>query len=576
MSQAEVGGLIGAAIIIPFGFALAFTLIGAVRRLRAVASALYALSLAGVNIALLNGFLNLSHEPSWGPFHLTHFGFPLFLVLQLASAACVVYGGFRGEDAGMPGLLTASITAATGLAALALVTASVVAQVSLWEGVTACALIGLAVAGGGGMRRKLRAFAPWLIGDALFIAGVVLCAAWLKETSVLIAPPLTSGTEAQTVTVAALFLASALVRLGVFPFHFWIRDLVERTDATWSSFFLGTANFLLGGMRLVIVSVFLGRLVASDWGLGLVIGGLVSVLAGPVLAAIGRTVPDYVSGMYTFQAGFLLVGVGLFSRSGLEGAIFLLLVSPLFLTAGMMAAGTAEEARGTVALFRQGLSARLAPAAFVALLVSGLSLAGLPPLDGFVGKAVITLGSLDKAAVGAFYALAAGLLTAGTAVAAVAVARTVGGVFAARGVEAPAARRHSPAEGVAAVGLCAVSLLFGLFPGLLLHNFIERASRLLFASGFTGPGIAFHGTGAEVENALGLYPGWAPVVAAFVLAASALALALYFYGRATHPSQGRRDRFEPFVGGLAGDYRESSDFEFPAALARFPRRGRGR
>lgn len=541
-------------------------------------AATYALGAGGVNLVLLNGFLELQGRTGWGSFRLTRFSFPLFLLLELITVACVLYAGFRNGEPEGQGLLSASILAAAGLAAMAMLSRGLIAQVGLWEGVTLAALWGLAAQGGRGLSRRLAAFWPWLLADALFIAGVVLCGTALKETAVFIKPPITSGGEAQVVAIAALFLLSALVRLGVFPFHFWIRDMVDRADPAWSAFFLGTANFMLAGMRMVVVVVFLGRLVASDWSQAIIIVGLASIVAGPLIALRRAAVCDYIAGMYTMQAGFLVTGLGLFSRAGFEGAMLCLLVATLSLTASMMAAGTATSLRGTGRLHGHGLSARLAPAAFVGLLLSGMSLAGLPPLDGFVGKAMVVLASFDKAGSEPFHALVAGLAIAATGVAAVALVRVLGGMFALSGPEVPALGKQSRVEGLATLGLCGGSLLIGFFPRLLAQNFINPGSRLLFATGFTGPGVAFRGTGAILEKGLGFYlgPGWPAAAAAFVLAAVTVAIASYFASRAAHSSEGGEGRFRPFLAGAEGDYSPSRDFAVLQGLKWRTARRRGR
>ncbi len=578
MSQAEARLLLAVALVLPFPFSAITAASGGAARMRRMLAAGYALAAAGVNLALLNGFLTVGRDLSWGPFRTDRFTFPLFLMLSLVSAAAVLYAGFRREAGPHPALLNASILAASGLAAMALASDGLVLQVSLWEGVTVAALVGLAAGGAPAWRKRLAAFAPWLVADALFIAGAVLCVVLLDETGVFIKPPLTKGSEAQVVAIAVLFLGSSLIRLGVFPFDFWVRGVIEVSEAQWSAFFMGAVNYLLAGTRLVVGVVFLGRLVASDWGLALTIVGLVSVLAGPVIALRRGTVSGYLSGMYTLQAGFLVTGLGLFSRAGLDGALFCLLVSPLFLTACMMAAGTVKSLRGTAELDRNTVQAGLAPAAFIVFVVSGMSLAGLPPMDGFVGKALVALGLFDKSADGALYALAAGLALAAIAAATAAVVRTTGGVFAPAGSGVPAAKRQSPVEGIAALALCGASMMLGVFPGLLLSNFVRAGSTILFTSGFTGPGIAFRGTGDAAGRALGLYPAWGATVATFLLAASAIVLAAYFASRAAHPSADLNGsgRLEPFLAGASGDYRHAPLTSLGAGRLPLPVRWRGR
>lgn len=553
MSSAEVTWLVAVTVVLPFAAGAVILVAGGAARMRRMLAVGYAALAAAFNLALLNGYLERSGRAAWGALKFTRFSFPAFFILNMLAVAAVLYAGFRLSGVERPSLLMAGIPAACGFGALALTVTTLLPLVLLWLGVSAMALLGLLAHGTVGFRRRLRAFAPWLVADLLLVIGALLCATWLKESAVLIRPPLTSGTETQTIIVVVLFLASALIRLGVFPVHWWTGDLVSRTDPSWSSFYLGSVNFLLAGARLAVAIVLLGRLVASDWGFGLAIAALLSVVAGPLLAIRGRTVPSCAAGLYCMQSGFLLLTFALFSRAGLESGLFVLLTAPLFLTAFLMASGTADGLRGSSALGRQMLPAGVAPAAFGVMLLSGIAIAGLPPTDGFVGKAMAALASLDKGTVSQFYILAMAAVLVALGLALVSVARLLGGVFSAGGSGKPFGKA-TLMEGAVPLGICAVSVLLGAFPGLLLSNFIGSGSRLLFPAGFTGPGVAFRGTGDLVSAALRAYPEWGAVVGAFLLGSALLVLVAYFASRAANPSAGLTRKAAPFLGGAEGTW----------------------
>ena len=550
MSRAEVSTLIAITVILPFAGALLIAVLGGAARSRKVACGLYAILAAAFNLALLNGYLDHPATASWGSIKLSALSYPAFLLLNLLTVAAVLYAGFRSSRVERPGLLLAALPAACGLGALAVIVTTLLPFILLWLGVTAVALLGLLAHGGAGLRGRLRAFSPWLVSDLLLVLGVILCAAWLKETSVLIKPP-ALGNETQTVVVVALFLASAFIRLGVFPLHVWIRDLTARTDPSWSSFFLGSANFILTGFRLVIAMTLLGRLVASDWGMGLAIVALFSIVLGPVLALRSSSAAACASDFYCMQSGFLLLALALFSRPGLEAGLFIMLTAPLALTGFLMATGTSGDLRGTGALGQQRLSVRLAPAAFAVTLLSGLALAGAPPLDGFIGKGFTALAGIDRSGTQRFYILAAAACLIAIAVSLVAAGRLLAGSHTAE-PSPPGARKPALLEGLTPLGVCAASLMLGVFPGLLIRNFIASGARSLFSPGFTGPAVAFKGAGAAVAGATASYGAWGAVVAAALLSVAGIAAASYFISRARHPSAGAGIRRAPFVGGAQG------------------------
>lgn len=537
--------LVAATVILPFLFAFLALAGGGVRRVRGALCATYSLASAGLNLALLNRFL-AEGGGGWGSLRLDRLGFPVFLVLNLVSAATILYAGFR-RDAGegfAGGLLLASMLAASGFAALAALSRGLLGFALLWEAVTVAALVGLLATGRGMPRRRLLAFLPWLASDALFLAGATLTGLWLKESAVLIEQPLTAGSETQVVVIMLLFLLSALLRLGLFPFNYWVAELIDRADPAWSALLLGAINFLLAGFRLLVVAALIARLVASDWSTALALLGALSVVAGPVCAARAGSLGRYASGMYALQAGFVLAGAALFSRAGLESASMCLLAAPVALAATLMACGTVSELKGSPGLDRKPLSPGAARAAFAALLISGMSLAGLPPMDGFVSKALTALSGLERAAVAPLYALLAAAGLAGAAIAVVALVRVLFRAFAAGGEPLPG-RRPAILEGLAPLAACGASLLLGIFPGILLRNFVEPGSRLLFRTGFAGPGVVFRGAGVFFERALAFYVSWPETAAAFLLAVAVFALAGYFLSGARRVEPGGRDRVSP-------------------------------
>jgi multicomponent Na+:H+ antiporter subunit D len=91
----------------------------------------------------------------------------------------------------------------------------------------------------------------------------------------------------------------------------------------------------------------------------------------------------------------MVMGLGLFTVAGLAGAVFyivhhIIVKTTLFLTSGLV-----EHRAGTGHLDRLGGLIRTAPAVAVLFLVPALSLAGIPPLSGFVAKFALVDAGID-------------------------------------------------------------------------------------------------------------------------------------------------------------------------------------
>lgn len=547
MSAGRADLMLAVSVVLPFALAAPAMLMGGARRLRRLFAFVYAGLVAAFGFALLAGFLTAGRSVRWGSVRLDRFGFPLFLMVNLLGAAVVLYAGFRRDGGERGGLLLACMAGACGFAGLAVLARGLLSLVVLTEAVTALAFLGLAATGA--TRRSFKGMLVWLVSDGLFVLGAVLCRALMDETVVLVQPPLTKGTETQVVIVVGLFLAAAALRLGAFPFSFWLKDVAEGADPAWSALFVGVLNFVLAGSRLVVAAVLLGRLVAGNWGPGLTAWAAVTVVAGAWAALRAGSTGGFMAGLYSMQGGLLLMGLALFSRGGLASALVILPACPVALAAAFMAAGTASDCRGSARLEGQGLSARLAPVALVSILLSGLSLSGAPPLDGFPPGAALVASGLERASVQQAYVLAVVAVLAAMVLAMAATVRLAGGLYDGSGARAAGARRPTAVESLVPLGLCLVSLLLGLFPGLLARNFAEGSSVLLFGRGFSGPGVVLKGSGPLVEMVLGLYRNWGQGAAAFLLVGALLVLVMYFTNRAAHPSSGTPARFEPFMGG---------------------------
>jgi multicomponent Na+:H+ antiporter subunit D len=118
-----------------------------------------------------------------------------------------------------------------------------------------------------------------------------------------------------------------------------------------------------------------------------------------IIGVLGAIAQNDVKRILSFhivsQVGYMILGVGLFTVSGLAGAVFFVLhqipvKASLFLVGGLV-----EHDAGSTKLSEVGGLVRRIPLAAVLFLVAALSLAGVPPLSGFVGKLALVSAGMD-------------------------------------------------------------------------------------------------------------------------------------------------------------------------------------
>ncbi|HTO00541.1 MAG TPA: proton-conducting transporter membrane subunit, partial [Microthrixaceae bacterium] len=147
-------------------------------------------------------------------------------------------------------------------------------------------------------------------------------------------------------------------------------------------------------------------------------GGLLLVIAGltMVIGVLGAVAQNDIRRLLSFhivsQIGYMIMGLGLFTIAGIAGAIVFIVHQIVVKASLFLAAGLIEIRAGTGQLAKISGLARAEPVLAVLFLLPALSLAGIPPFSGFVGKlALVNAGLSSRAYVIVGVSLAVSLLT---------------------------------------------------------------------------------------------------------------------------------------------------------------------
>jgi multicomponent Na+:H+ antiporter subunit D len=183
----------------------------------------------------------------------------------------------------------------------------------------------------------------------------------------------------------ALFLLMIFgIKAGLFPLFFWLPDAYPTAPSAVTAIFAGLLT-KVGVYAIIRTQTLLFPPESRPQTLILWIAGLTMVVG--VLGAIAQAdVKRILSFHIVSQIGYMVMGLGLFTLAGLAATIFyivhhIVVKTTLFLTGGLI-----EHVGGSGRLSRVGNLARSAPVVAVLFLVPALSLAGIPPLSGFVAK----------------------------------------------------------------------------------------------------------------------------------------------------------------------------------------------
>jgi len=243
----------------------------------------------------------------------------------------------------------------------------------------------------------------------LFVAGILLLWQRAGDTSSAALPLLMVSAEPVALrAIALLLLVGLLPRVISVPFHGWLPGLARHAFPTA----LAAAIFLppIAGavlLRLLPGSLLL-PLVPALSPVGTLLG-LAALWWGALRAALVQDLRSLAVWLTVAQSGYLLIAVATAGSSEVGGqvvqaAALHLVLAPFSLLALWSAASAVRAAVGTDAIAGLSGLARRTPLAGAALVVGGLSVAGVPPLPGFRVQRLL-LGAL--AAEGSTWVLSA-------------------------------------------------------------------------------------------------------------------------------------------------------------------------
>jgi len=262
---------------------------------------------------------------------------------------------------------------------------------------------GLLLHGGeSGRRARLRASLHYvafnLAGSGLFLVAVSLLygvAGTLNLADLALKLPLLPAADTALVQAAALMLLTVFaLKAALLPLYFWLPATYSAASAPVAALF---AIMTKVGVYAVL------RVTSLVFGLGTAASGPAANVAQPmlpalalatvVLAAVGALAARQLRGLVAYlvvgSAGTLLLAIGLGTPQSVAAGLFYLVNSTLAAAAWYLLADRIAASRGgSDSLTPGALAGPWGPLGW-AFFFAAIAIAGLPPLGGFFGKALL-------------------------------------------------------------------------------------------------------------------------------------------------------------------------------------------
>ncbi|BAF55646.1 Na+/H+ antiporter subunit A [Corynebacterium glutamicum] len=182
---------------------------------------------------------------------------------------------------------------------------------------------------------------------------------------------------------AALILAGALSKSAIAPTHFWLPGAMAAPTPV--SAYLHSAAMVKAGIYLVArLSPDLN--VVGSWYLIIIPLGMLTMLMGGWMALRQKDLKLILAYGTVSQLGFIISVVGIGTREALLAGLALTVAHSLFKATLFMTVGAIDHTTGTRDIRKLSGLWRKQPILFAVAAVSAASMAGIPPLFGFIAK----------------------------------------------------------------------------------------------------------------------------------------------------------------------------------------------
>ena len=205
---------------------------------------------------------------------------------------------------------------------------------------------------------------------------------------------------------AGLLLVGFFFKISAVPFHMWTPDVYQGTPTTLTAY-MATASKSATFVALILI---LSRMLPADvgeWSEVIAIISIITMILGNIIALVQDNIKRMLAYSSIAHAGYLLVGLAAGTPEGYSAVLYYLFAYTIMNVGAFGVVAYYERQQGldfTDINNYAGLGFK-SPMMGVMLSIFLFSLAGIPPMIGFVGKylvfaAAINAGMISLAVIG--------------------------------------------------------------------------------------------------------------------------------------------------------------------------------
>lgn len=233
------------------------------------------------------------------------------------------------------------------------------------------------------------------VASALILLGVIIMYSLTGTLNMAHVAKMVAdyGLSTSKLFCAALFIMGFGLKAALVPFHAWLPDAHPSAPAPISAMLSGVLIKALGvyAIARIFINVFgLTPMISNI----LIALGTISMIVGALLAIGQEDLKRLLAYSSISQVGYIILGLGIGTPLAILGGLFHLFNHATFKSLLFLNSGAIESSTGTRKLEEMGgLTERLPVTSWTGI-IGSLSIAGIPPLNGFWSKLIIIIGAV--------------------------------------------------------------------------------------------------------------------------------------------------------------------------------------
>jgi len=253
---------------------------------------------------------------------------------------------------------------------------------------------------GGSKKAAISYFAFSTVGSFAIFFAILIMKEAAGNFNIVQGINAVSGNEA--IIVFILFMVGAFAKLGAFPLNVWLPRVLGKSPDPISAVFsgglekLGAFVAVMALVQLAPVGIFVdvtGMYISQYIVAGL---GSLTIVFGTLMAIRQDDAKKLLAYSSMSNGGYILVALSLLGPAAISGGLYHIIAHALASSAAFLAIAAVSRVTGTTKISELGGMIHKMPITYIVYLIAIISMAGIPPMGGFISKWLIFQAVIDK------------------------------------------------------------------------------------------------------------------------------------------------------------------------------------